>query len=130
MLVITTSIEVNGGGRRIRTFEAYAAELQSAPFDRSGIPPFSHLLSVRSLLNNTNSLRWCRHTDSNCGPTDYKSVALPTELCRRCVENFTEFLPVRKPKSNRLMQGIAFLQSLYAVFGILPMRKLHRRFRK
>ena len=83
MLVITTSIEVNGGGRRIRTFEAYAAELQSAPFDRSGIPPFSHLLSVRSLLNNLNSLRWCRHTDSNCGPTDYKSVALPTELCRR-----------------------------------------------
>ena len=25
---------------------------------------------------------WCRHTDSNRGPTDYKSVALPTELCR------------------------------------------------
>ena len=33
---------------------------------------------------------WCRHTDSNCGPTDYKSVALPTELCRRCVVNSTE----------------------------------------
>ncbi len=44
-----------------------------------------------------------RHTDSNCGPTDYKSVALPTELCRRCVVNFTDFLRVRKPKSNRLM---------------------------
>ncbi len=28
-----------GGGRRIRTFEAYATDLQSAPFDRSGIPP-------------------------------------------------------------------------------------------
>lgn len=26
---------------------------------------------------------WCRHPDSNWGPTDYKSVALPTELCRR-----------------------------------------------
>ena len=26
--------------------------------------------------------KWCRHTDSNRGPTDYKSVALPTELCR------------------------------------------------
>ncbi len=59
---------------------------------------------------------WCRHTDSNCGPTDYKSVALPTELCRRCVENFTEFLRVRKPKSNRLMQGIEFLKILYTVF--------------
>ena len=39
MLVITTSIEVNGGGRRIRTFEAFATELQSVPFDRSGISP-------------------------------------------------------------------------------------------
>ena len=28
-----------GGGRRIRTFEAYATDLQSAPFGRSGIPP-------------------------------------------------------------------------------------------
>ncbi len=23
---------------------------------------------------------WCPHDDSNAGPTDYKSVALPTEL--------------------------------------------------
>ena len=30
----------DGGGRRIRTFEAFATDLQSAPFDRSGIPPF------------------------------------------------------------------------------------------
>ena len=29
----------SGGGRRIRTFEAYATDLQSAPFGRSGIPP-------------------------------------------------------------------------------------------
>ena len=27
------------GGRRIRTFEAEATDLQSVPFDRSGIPP-------------------------------------------------------------------------------------------
>jgi hypothetical protein len=26
---------------------------------------------------------WCRHPDSNWGPTAYKAVALPTELCRR-----------------------------------------------
>jgi hypothetical protein len=25
---------------------------------------------------------WCRHQESNSGPTDYKSVALPTELYR------------------------------------------------
>ena len=51
-------------------------------------------ISIYSSLKNTKprnikaSLKseakiWCRHTDSNCGPTDYKSVALPTELCRR-----------------------------------------------
>ena len=32
-------VRIFGGGRRIRTFEAYATDLQSAPFDRSGIPP-------------------------------------------------------------------------------------------
>ena len=30
---------------------------------------------------------WCWHTDSNRGPTDYKSVALPTELCQRVLFN-------------------------------------------
>jgi hypothetical protein len=25
-------------------------------------------------------VKWCPHTDSNRGPTDYKSVALPAEL--------------------------------------------------
>ncbi len=30
--------------------------------------------------------KWCRHQESNSGPTDYKSVALPTELCRHCIE--------------------------------------------
>ena len=44
MLVITT-YRSNGGERRIRTFETFVAELQSAPFDRSGISPL-HLLSV------------------------------------------------------------------------------------
>ena len=27
--------------------------------------------------------KWCRHEESNPGPTDYKSVALPTELRRQ-----------------------------------------------
>src|SRR5690606_6146599 len=44
---------------------------------------------------------WCRHTDSNCGPTDYKSVALPTELCRHGGVHFTEIHSLRKPKNNR-----------------------------
>lgn len=29
------------------------------------------------------SAGWCRHPDSNWGPTAYKAVALPTELCRQ-----------------------------------------------
>ena len=32
---------LNGGGGRIRTTEAFASDLQSDPFDRSGTPPFS-----------------------------------------------------------------------------------------
>ena len=27
---------------------------------------------------------WCPRTDSNRGPIDYKSIALPTELQGRC----------------------------------------------
>ena len=30
---------------------------------------------------------WCRHEESNPGPTDYKSVALPTELYRHSQRN-------------------------------------------
>ena len=59
-----------GGGRWIRTTEAYASDLQSDPFGHSGTPPCSSLG------------KWCRHEESNPGPTDYKSVALPTELYR------------------------------------------------
>ena len=36
---LTTSKKNNGGGGRIRTIEAYAADLQSAPFGHSGTPP-------------------------------------------------------------------------------------------
>ena len=39
-----------GGGRWIRTTEAYAADLQSAPFGHSGTPP---------------GLKWCRLSESN-----------------------------------------------------------------
>ena len=46
--------------------KAEPADLQSAPFGHSGISPF----------------KWCRLSDSNQSPTDYKSVALPNELKR------------------------------------------------
>ncbi len=49
--------------------KAEPADLQSAPFDRSGIDP--HLIVYTSRLG-----------DSNPGPTVYKTVALPAELRR------------------------------------------------
>ena len=39
----------------------------------------------------TGFLIWCRHQESNSGPTDYKSVALPTELYRHTIEIKTVF---------------------------------------
>ena len=57
-----------GGESRIRTYVAEAADLQSAPFDRSGISPYK---------------KKSRLLDSNQRPADYKSAALPTELRRQ-----------------------------------------------
>ena len=39
-------------------------------------PVMVHLCSVWTLI------AWCRSAESNRGPTDYESVALPTELPR------------------------------------------------
>ena len=39
-------------------------------------------LATREPLHNLTQ-RWCRLPESNWRPTDYKSVALPTELSRR-----------------------------------------------
>ena len=44
--------------------KAEPADLQSAPFDHSGTSPYM----------------WSQRRDLNPRPTDYKSVALPTEL--------------------------------------------------
>src|SRR5581483_8638083 len=62
------------GGGWIRTIEGVEpADLQSAPFGHLGTPP--------SVVSRAPSLS-CRRPDSNRGPTDYKSGALPTELHR------------------------------------------------
>src|SRR3546814_2260386 len=37
----------------------------------------------RTQMHDKTFCRWCRHPGSNWGPTAYKAVALPTELCRR-----------------------------------------------
>src|SRR6056297_4301307 len=60
-----TPICKNGGGGRIRTAEPEGTDLQSVVFSHFTTPP-----------------RWCRRKESNPRPTDYKSVALPTELHR------------------------------------------------
>ena len=41
---------------------------------------------------------WCRRRDSNSRPTDYKSAALPTELRRRGMWNYTTF-PLSSPSA-------------------------------
>ncbi len=41
--------------------------------------------------------KWCRHEESNPGPTDYKSVALPTELRRH---NRILARPLRSPRGD------------------------------
>ena len=62
-----------GGGRWIRTTEAIATDLQSAPFGHSGTRPYS--IGVK--------MRWSWWTDLNPRPADYKSAALPAELHQR-----------------------------------------------
>ena len=51
-----------GGGGRIRTIEAFAADLQSAPFGHSGTPPH---LTVLLFYDYINKIRWCRLPESN-----------------------------------------------------------------
>jgi hypothetical protein len=64
--------------------KAEPADLQSAPFDLSGTSP--------------NSPSWSQRRESNPRPTDYKSVALPSELrwhllkLRKLKDNFISSL--------------------------------------
>ena len=66
-----------GGRGWIRTTEAEATDLQSAPFGHSGTLPFI-CFSIFILKQ-----YWSWWTDSNPRPADYKSAALPTELHQR-----------------------------------------------
>ncbi len=59
-------------GEGFEPSKAEPADLQSAPFDRSGTQP--------------NIFLWCRLSESNQSPTDYKSVALPDELKRHTTQ--------------------------------------------
>ncbi len=61
-------------------------------------------------------LRWCRHTDSNRGPTDYKSVALPTELCRQRLNALTYI--ITKPPCQQ--KFIVIMQSMIVRLRLHP----------
>ena len=43
---------------------------------------------------------WCRHHESNTGPTDYKSVALPSELCRLISQAISNLLLSEKGRNS------------------------------
>jgi hypothetical protein len=71
---------VVGGG--FEPPKALPTDLQSVPFGRSGTPPEPKLYYTSA---------WSQRRDSNPRPTDYKSVALPTELRWRLTGRSTEF---------------------------------------
>ncbi len=68
--------------------KAEPTDLQSAPFDRFGISPNFHHFNELS-----------QQRDSNPRPADYKSAALPAELCWQSTSFFT-FSKSKKLISN------------------------------
>ena len=70
-----------GGGGRIRTIEAIRSRFTVCPLWPLGNSPIFNCLSERPRSE------WSRQTDSNPRPADYKSAALPTELCRQLKQN-------------------------------------------
>ena len=73
--------------------KSLTTDLQSAPFGRSGIPPYYSLFAKE----------WSWWTDLNPRPADYKSAALPAELHQRISYTFattdiiTEQVPIVNP---------------------------------
>ena len=73
----------HGGGRRIRTFEGIAVRFTVWSRWPLGYPTLSksnYFLSLQDLLLKLANPFWCRHEESNSGPSHYKWAALPAEL--------------------------------------------------
>ena len=68
--------------------KSVTTDLQSAPFGRSGIPPYS----VRC-----GKSRWSWWTDLNPRPADYKSAALPAELHQRISHDAHHYITSESP---------------------------------
>ena len=80
--------------------KATPADLQSAPFDRSGTSPCPIPSSGRP--QNSHLSRW---RESNSRPTDYKSVALPTELHRPRSRNRLIYSAIRAVSTKLYTPG-------------------------
>ncbi len=64
-----------------RSFERVGWRIELIRQLKSGGPRPSRAPADRfANLTDIEGFKWCPHTDSNRGPTDYKSVALPAEL--------------------------------------------------
>ena len=116
---------LNVGREGFEPPKASPTDLQSAPFDRSGISPFVCAILLGLCVGTS---RW---TDSNRRPADYKSAALPTELHRQliglCQRTFIKKQPFTKKdcKSMKISKtikenceklsslGCFFLQNVY-----------------
>ena len=57
--------------------KAEPSDLQSDPFGHSGTSP-QYMFFIKYMFKK----KWCRLSDSNQSPADYKSAALPNELKR------------------------------------------------
>src|SRR5512137_2746568 len=69
---------VEGGG--FEPPKSTTADLQSAPFGRSGTPPGDGARYLFSLGNRFPVAQWSWRQELNPQPADYKSAALPIEL--------------------------------------------------
>lgn len=84
-------LDKTGGEGRIRTFEAFAADLQSAPFGHSGTSPAvaAHYASLQSHVKLTNSLfiKACELTNT-CALIFEVAYALErAAFCQSSIEN-------------------------------------------
>ena len=57
--------------------------LNGRQYGRQFVPVDTKTVSHKLLVLLVMICEWCRHQDSNSGPDDYKSTALPTELYRQ-----------------------------------------------
>ena len=81
--------------------KAEPADLQSAPFGRSGTSP--------------HSFEWCRLSDSNQPPADYKSAALPDEL-KRQHKHYINFPLICQVIFKYLKNSLSFNYSIFILF--------------